>query len=82
MNSLRGGVSAIPGHAVDLVDKRGIYPGVDDSLHHGQMLEIIVGLEEGVAGIELDQDASDTPNVTRVRPAEAENNLWRPVMAG
>lgn len=46
------------------------------------MLEIIVRLEEGVAGKELDQDASDAPDVAGERPAESEDDLRRPVVPG
>lgn len=46
------------------------------------MLEIIVRLEEGVSGKELDQDASYAPNIARVRPPEPEDDLGRPVVAG
>lgn len=34
------------------------------------MFEIIVGLEQGVPGKELDDDASYAPNITREAPAE------------
>lgn len=62
------------------MDKRHINPSIDNRLHHGQMLEIIVRLEERVAGKELNQDASNAPNVTRVRPPESEDNLGRTVV--
>lgn len=62
------------------MNERHIDPGIDNSLHHGQMLEIIVRLEEGVAGEELNQDASNAPDVTRVRPPESENDLGRTIV--
>ncbi len=44
------------------------------------MLEVIVRLEEGVSGKELDQDAPDAPDVARERPPEPEDDLGGPVM--
>lgn len=41
-----------------------------------------MGLEQCVACEELDQNASDTPDVARIRPAEAEDDLGSPVMSG
>lgn len=49
--------------------------------HHGQMFQIVMGLEQGVTSKELDQDASDTPNVTGKTPSKVENDLRRTVMA-
>lgn len=37
--------------------------------HHRQMFQILVCLEQGFAGIELDQDTSYRPDVTREGPA-------------
>lgn len=39
------------------------------------MLEIIVRLEESVAGEELDKDASNTPDVARKTPAKIEDDF-------
>lgn len=50
-------------------------------LHHGEVFEIVVCLEESVAGEELDQDASNTPDITRKRPAKIEDNLRCSVVA-
>lgn len=47
-------VSSTPGRAVDLGYELGVDPCVDDGLHHGQMLKIIVSLEQGIASKELD----------------------------
>ena len=41
-----------------------------------------MGLEEGISSKELDQDAADAPDVTRVRPAKAEYDFRSPVVAG
>ena len=51
-------------------------------LHHCQVFEVIVRLEQSVAGKELHQDTSDAPDVTWERPAETKNYLWRSVMSG
>ena len=82
MYALGGGVPAVPRHPVDLLDERRIDPSVDDCFHHSQMLEIIVRLEEGIAGEELDQYTPDTPNVARVRPPKSEDDFGRPIVAG
>ncbi len=81
-NALGGGVPAASYHPVNLLDEGLVDPGVDDGFHHGQMLEIIVRLEEGVSGKELDQDASDAPDVAGIGPPEPEDDLGRPVMPG
>jgi hypothetical protein len=49
-------------------------------LHHGQVLEVVVRLEKGVAGEELHKDASNAPDVTGIRPAKTEYNLGRSVV--
>lgn len=51
-----------------------------DGLHHGQVLEIVVRLEERFAGVELDQDASDRPGVARVGPAHLQDDLRRTIV--
>lgn len=38
--------------------------------HHGEMLEIVMCLEERDAGVELDQDAAEGEDVTRIGPAQ------------
>lgn len=69
-------------HLVDGLDEVRVDALAYDHLHHSQMLEIIVRLEEGIAGKELDQDTSNAPNVARERPTEAKNDLGGPVMSG
>lgn len=39
-----------------------------DSLHHREVLDVLVRLEERLAGKELDEDAPDRPDVALVRP--------------
>lgn len=38
--------------------------------HHGEMFEVIVRLEQGVASVEFDKYTADGEQVTRKRPAE------------
>jgi hypothetical protein len=52
-----------------------------NTLHHRQVLQIIVRLEQCISCEEFDENASDTPDITREGPTETENNLWCPVMA-
>lgn len=40
------------------------------------MLEIIVRLKKRITSEELDQYAADTPDVTRIAPAQIEYNFW------
>ena len=39
-----------------------------------------MGLEEGVTGIELDQDTANTPDVAGITPAQVEDDFWCTVM--
>ncbi len=39
-------------------------------LHHGEVLPVVVGLEEGEAEVQLEHDAPDAPNVAGLGPAE------------
>jgi hypothetical protein len=47
-----------------------------DGLHHCEMFEVVVSLEQGVASEELDKNASYTPNVARETPTKVQDNLW------
>lgn len=60
----------------------GIYPLPNDLFHHGKMLQVVVCLEEGVACEELHENTPDTPNITRKRPAETEDDFRRTIVAG
>lgn len=46
------------------------------------MFEIVVSLEESVSGKELDQDTPDTPDITGETPAQIQDDLWGPIVAG
>lgn len=56
-------------------------PRANDSLHHGEVFQVIVSLEQGIASEELDQDAANAPYIARKRPAEAENDFRCSIMA-
>lgn len=52
-----------------------------NSLHHGQVLAIVMRLEERDAQIELEHDAADGPNVTRLRPAKFQDDFRGSIMS-
>ena len=39
-------------------------------LHHGQMLLVVVRLEERHSRVQLEENAADRPDIARLRPAE------------
>lgn len=47
----------------------------ENALHHGQVFEVVVRLEQCHALVQLEQDAADAPDVARMAPAELENHL-------
>lgn len=55
--------------------------GPENALHHGQVLAVVVRLEERDAQIQLEQNAADRPHVARLVPAQFENHLRRPIVA-
>lgn len=65
---------------LDLADDLWIDLAVAHCFHHGEMLEIIVRLEESVAREELDDDAPYTPNVAGIAPAELQDDLGSAVV--
>lgn len=72
----------IPASLHHCPDQPSVHLLSDHRFHHRQMLEIIVRLEEGVAGEELHQDTPNTPDVTRKAPAEIEDDFRGSIMAG
>lgn len=42
-----------------------VYPRANDGLHHGQMLQVLVRLEQRITGEEFNQDAANAPNIAR-----------------
>lgn len=68
---LGSGISSTPrGHLVDGLDQVAVDAVSHHCLHHSQVLEIVVGLEQSIAGEELDENASNTPDITGIRPSE------------
>jgi hypothetical protein len=65
---------------VDSSDDVSIDLATTHSFHHCQMLEIVVRLEQSVAGEEFDQDAPYAPDVAGEAPAKVEYDLWCTVM--
>lgn len=66
--------SAIPpttplAHLVDLLDEMGIHLSIHHTLHHGQMLQVIMCLEQRVTCEELDKYTPYAPDITRIRPS-------------
>lgn len=55
-------------------------PPVAHALHHSQVLEIIVRLEESVASEELDKNATDTPNIAGEGPSKSKDDLGSTVV--
>lgn len=72
--------SATLGHFVDRLNKRDVYAPATDGFHHGQMLQVVVRLEERVAGKELHQYTPYAPDITGIRPADAKDDLGRAIM--
>ena len=51
-----------------------------DALHHCQMFQVVVRLEGGLPGEELEEDAPHAPEIARVRPAQPKHNFRRAVV--
>jgi len=56
--------------------------GPHNTLHHSQVLFVIVGLKKGRALEELVNDASDGPNVAGLTPAQLENDFGGAIVTG
>ena len=65
---LGNGVATIPRHPVDLGDQMRVDARPDHILHHGQVFQVLVCLEQGIARVELDQDAANAPDVAGEGP--------------
>ena len=81
---LRGSLVAIIASTavLDLSDKFCLNSATANGFHHSQMFKIVMGLEECIAGEELDQDAADAPDVARIAPTKIQYDLWRSIMSG
>jgi len=65
----------------NLSDKSRVDLGPNDSFHHCEMFKVVMCLEEGVSGEELNQDTTNTPNITRETPSQVEYNFGGAIMA-
>jgi hypothetical protein len=54
---------------------------IANSFHHGKVFKIIMSLEQGIPSEELNENASNAPNITREAPSKIEDYLWSTVMA-
>lgn len=52
----------------------------DHGFHHGQMLKVVMGLEQSVSRVKLYQDTANAPDITWERPAQPEDNFRRTIM--
>ena len=66
----------------DLADELRLDLGIADTFHHGEMLEVVVGLKQGVSGKEFHQYTTDTPNITWIAPSKSNDNFWCAIMPG
>lgn len=66
----------------DLTDKCFINRGIAHGFHHRQMLQVIVRLEQGIAGEELDKNTTYAPDVAREAPSKVEYDLGGTVVSG
>jgi hypothetical protein len=67
---------------LDLFNHLCVDLSVADSLHHGQMLEVIVRLEKRIACEKFHDDAANTPNIAGKAPPQLKDDLWCSVMSG
>jgi hypothetical protein len=66
----------------DLANECLVDGSVADGFHHCQMLQVIVRLEQGIAGEELDENAAYAPDVAREAPSKVEDDLGSTVVSG
>ena len=65
----------------DSFDNFRIELSATDGLHHGQMLEVVMRLEECIASKELDKDAAYAPDIAWKGPAELQNDFRSAIMS-
>lgn len=65
-----------------LLNKLGVNLSAADWLHHCQMLEVVVRLEESVSSEEFDEDAPYAPNIAGKAPSKLQDDLGSTVMTG
>ena len=62
--------------ALDLPDQLRLNSATAYALHHCEMLEIVMGLEESITSKEFDKDAADAPNIAWIAPPQVKYDLW------
>lgn len=65
----------------DRLDQFRVNLPVTNSLHHSKVFQVVVGLEECIAGEEFHDNAADAPNVARKAPTELEDDLRCSIMS-
>jgi len=79
---LRSGVAIVAFPTVlDLTHNPRFNLAATDALHHGEMLEVVVGLKECIPGEKLDEDTANAPNIARIAPSQIQYDLWCSVMS-
>lgn len=73
-------MTARPPSLHDLPDQPRVNSRSNDCFHHSQVFQIVVRLEERIAGEELHQNTPDTPDITRETPAEVQDDFRRAVV--
>ena len=75
-------VGATSSAGLNLFDNFGVNLSIADRFHHGQVFEVVVCLEQGVASEELDNNAADAPYVAWKAPSQVQNYFGGSVMPG
>jgi hypothetical protein len=52
-----------------------------DALHHRQMLSVVVSLKESDSQVQLEEDASNGPDVARIGPTEFQDDFWSSIVS-
>ena len=50
----------------------------EDLLHHGEVLPVVVGLEQREPEVQLEGDAANAPDVAGLTPAELQDHFGSP----
>ena len=50
----------------------------EDLLHHGEVLPVVVGLEQREPEVQLEGDAANAPNVAGLTPAKLQDHFGSP----
>ena len=78
---LRGGIGVTATRLNHLLDNLCVDLAATYALHHCQMLQVIMCLEQRIPSEKLHQDAANTPDIARETPSEIKDNFRGPVMS-